>query len=72
MPTQGPWRQRDGEKSGLAENDREVLVMRNLELLSNHEVAQVLGIDPVAASQRYGRALLRLRKLLSEQGLGGG
>ena len=48
----------------LAELDREVLLMRNLEGLSNQEVAEVLGIDPSAASQRYGRALLRLRKLL--------
>jgi RNA polymerase sigma-70 factor (ECF subfamily) len=48
----------------LAEIDREVLLMRNLEGLSNHEVAQVLEIEPSAASQRYGRALLRLRKLL--------
>jgi DNA-directed RNA polymerase specialized sigma24 family protein len=43
--------------------------MRNLEALSNHEVAQVLEIDPVAASQRYGRALLRLRRRLAEHGL---
>ncbi len=48
----------------LAEIDREILLMRNLEGLSNHEVAQVLEIEPAAASQRYGRALLRLRKLL--------
>jgi RNA polymerase sigma-70 factor (ECF subfamily) len=53
----------------LSETDREVLVMRNLEALSNQEVAEVLGIDPVAASQRYGRALLRLRKLLLAEGL---
>ncbi len=52
----------------LAEIDREVLLMRNLEGLSNHEVAQVLEIDPAAASQRYGRALLRLRKLLLADG----
>jgi RNA polymerase sigma-70 factor (ECF subfamily) len=48
----------------LAEIDREILLMRNLEGLSNHEVAQVLEIEPAAASQRYGRALLRLRKFL--------
>jgi RNA polymerase sigma-70 factor (ECF subfamily) len=48
----------------LVEIDREILLMRNLEGLSNHEVAQVLEIEPAAASQRYGRALLRLRKLL--------
>ena len=36
--------------------------LEGLEFLQ--EAAQVLGIDPGAASQRYGRALLRLRKLL--------
>jgi RNA polymerase sigma-70 factor (ECF subfamily) len=53
----------------LSEIDREILLMRNLEGLSNHDVAQVLQIDPDAASQRYGRALLRLRKLLVDRGL---
>ena len=48
----------------LSESDREVLLLRNLEMLTNQEAAHVLGIDPAAASQRYGRALLRLRKLL--------
>src|SRR5437870_3197408 len=36
--------------------DAEVLLMRTLEGLMNHEVAQVLGIDPNATSNRYGRA----------------
>jgi RNA polymerase sigma-70 factor (ECF subfamily) len=53
----------------LSETDREILLMRNLEALSNHEAAEALGIEPVAASQRYGRALLRLRKLLVQNGL---
>jgi RNA polymerase sigma-70 factor (ECF subfamily) len=53
----------------LSETDREVLLLRNLEMLSNQEAAQVLQIDPAAASQRYGRALLRLRKLLVASGL---
>ena len=53
----------------LCEGDREILLMRNLESLSNQEVAEVLQIEPVAASQRYGRALLRLRKLLVASGL---
>jgi RNA polymerase sigma-70 factor (ECF subfamily) len=53
----------------LSETDREVLLMRNLEMLSNQEVAHELQIDPAAASQRYGRALLRLRKLLVAGGL---
>jgi RNA polymerase sigma-70 factor (ECF subfamily) len=53
----------------LPEVDREILVLRNLEGLSNQETAEVLQIDPAAASQRYGRALLRLRKVLAAGGL---
>jgi RNA polymerase sigma-70 factor (ECF subfamily) len=55
--------------SRLSPIDREILLMRNLEGLSNQEVAQVLQIEPATASQRYGRALLRLRKLLIDSGL---
>ena len=44
--------------------DREVLVLRHLEDLSNTEAAQVLGIDKFAASKRYLRALARLRSLM--------
>jgi RNA polymerase sigma-70 factor (ECF subfamily) len=55
--------------SQLSEADREVLVLRNLEGLSNQETAEVLQIEPATASQRYGRALLRLRKLLATSGL---
>src|SRR5262249_29296707 len=49
----------------LSEPDREILLLRNLEMLSNQEAAEVLQIELSAASQRYGRALLRLRKLLA-------
>jgi RNA polymerase sigma-70 factor (ECF subfamily) len=52
----------------LSASDREVLLLRNVEMLSNQEAAHVLEIDPAAASQRYGRALLRLRKLLLSSG----
>jgi RNA polymerase sigma-70 factor (ECF subfamily) len=53
----------------LGPRDREILLMRNVEGLSNQEVAQVLRIEPAAASQRYGRALLRLRTELIKRGL---
>jgi RNA polymerase sigma-70 factor (ECF subfamily) len=56
----------------LSEADREILLMRNLEELSNHEVAEILQIEPVAASKRYGRALLRLHSLLLASGVLGG
>jgi RNA polymerase sigma-70 factor (ECF subfamily) len=55
----------------LAEADRDALVLRNLEWLSNLETARVLGIDPATASRRYGRAVLRLRDLLLHSGLMG-
>ena len=55
--------------SELPEGDREVLVLRNLEGLSNQETAQVLKIDPATASRRYGRAVIRLRAILLQSGL---
>jgi RNA polymerase sigma-70 factor (ECF subfamily) len=44
--------------------DREVLALRHFEELSNGEVAQVLGLSKTAASNRYIRALGRLKELL--------
>ena len=48
----------------LREDDREVLILRHFEMLSNGETAQVLGTSEAAASQRHLRALGRLRNLL--------
>jgi RNA polymerase sigma-70 factor (ECF subfamily) len=53
----------------LLDVDREILVMRSLEERSYQEIACILEIDPAAARKRYGRALLRLHKLLAEDGL---
>lgn len=44
--------------------DREVLAMRHFEELTNNETAQVLGITKSAASNRYVRALSRLKAVL--------
>jgi RNA polymerase sigma-70 factor (ECF subfamily) len=44
--------------------DREVLVLRHFEDLSNNEVAEVLGLQKAAASNRYVRALRRLKEIL--------
>ncbi|MFO0841793.1 MAG: sigma-70 family RNA polymerase sigma factor [Gemmataceae bacterium] len=44
--------------------DREVLTLRHFEELSNNEVAEVLGISKAAASNRYMRALKRLKDVL--------
>src|SRR5262245_46466119 len=51
-------------------HDREVLVLRHFEELSNAETAQVLGIKPSAAVNRYVRALKRLKDVF--QGMPGG
>jgi RNA polymerase sigma-70 factor (ECF subfamily) len=52
--------------------DREILVLRHFEELSNQEAAEVLAIEPKAASIRYVRALKRLEEILSNlPGLGG-
>jgi RNA polymerase sigma-70 factor (ECF subfamily) len=45
--------------------DREVLVLRHFEQLSNGEAAQVLGLHESATSKRYVRALRRLREILT-------
>jgi RNA polymerase sigma-70 factor (ECF subfamily) len=47
--------------------DREVLVMRHFEDLTNSEVAQTLGLQPSAASMRYARALKRLKHVLEPE-----
>jgi RNA polymerase sigma-70 factor, ECF subfamily len=53
----------------LSEADREILLMRSVEELPYREIACILDIDAGAARQRYGRALLRLRKLLLDANL---
>jgi RNA polymerase sigma-70 factor (ECF subfamily) len=45
--------------------DREVLTLRHFEELNNNETAQVLGISKTAASNRYVRALSRLKDSLT-------
>ncbi len=50
----------------LDEQDREVVLMRHFEKLSNSEVAAALDLTPPAASMRYLRAMRRLRKILAE------
>jgi len=51
--------------NGMDPIDREVLALRHFEHLSNEETAQVLGLSRSAASNRYIRALERLRGILS-------
>ena len=53
----------------LAELDREILLMRNVEGLSQPEIAQVLELSHDAVRKRYGRALVKLQRLLAAKGL---
>lgn len=55
----------------LPETDREILLMRVLEGLAYEEVGLILDIDPAAARQRYGRALVRLKRSLRDSDLTG-
>jgi len=50
--------------SSMNEIDREVLALRHFEQLSNKETAQILGISDQASSDRYMRALARLKNVL--------
>lgn len=46
--------------------DREILALRHFEMLSNEETAQVLCLTKAAASNRYIRALRRIKVVLAE------
>ena len=48
----------------MDEIDREVLILRHFEQLSNDEVAGVIGVKKAAASRRYMRALARFREVV--------
>jgi RNA polymerase sigma-70 factor (ECF subfamily) len=50
----------------LDDADREVVLMRHFEQLSNKDVAQTLEISESAAGMRYLRAMRRLRTILQE------
>jgi RNA polymerase sigma-70 factor (ECF subfamily) len=52
--------------NGLEALDREVLALRHFEQLTNAETAQVLGLSETAASNRYVRALKRLKGALQD------
>jgi RNA polymerase sigma-70 factor (ECF subfamily) len=53
----------------LTETDRAILLMRNVDELPYREIGYILDLDVPAARKRYGRALLRLRKVLVGAGL---
>lgn len=50
----------------MNDQDREIILMRHYEHLSNLEIAEVLDLNPPAASMRYLRAVRRLREMLED------
>lgn len=50
----------------LNDDDREIVLMRHHEHLTNSEVAEALGLSQAAAGMRYLRALRRLRDVLGD------
>lgn len=57
---------------GLDEVDREIILLRHFEQLSNGEAARALGLSEPAAGMRHLRALRRLRAVLGEAPSRGG
>jgi RNA polymerase sigma-70 factor, ECF subfamily len=53
----------------LSDNDREILLMRHVEQLPYEDIGCLFDIAPAAARQRYGRAMIRLQRVLCEFGL---
>lgn len=50
--------------SALSAIDQEIIALRHFEDLTNAEAAEVLGLQPTAASNRYVRAIARLKDVL--------
>ena len=55
----------------LSDTNREILVMRYVEKLSNQEIGYVLEMDAGAVSKRHGRALLKMQRVLAKLGIRG-
>jgi len=55
--------------SQLPDLDRQIVVMRHGEEMSFEEIGCVLDLEAATARKRFGRALLRLQKILSDEGL---
>jgi len=72
-PSQGAMRDEQHEKlqstlDQMDPTDREVLALRHFEQLSNKEVSELLGIGKTAASNRYMRALARMKAIMESLG----
>jgi RNA polymerase sigma-70 factor (ECF subfamily) len=55
----------------MDEPDREIILLRHFEELTNAEAAELLQIDPAAMRKRHGRALRRLGQQLAVVGVVG-
>jgi RNA polymerase sigma-70 factor (ECF subfamily) len=53
--------QLDAAIEALHEDDRDIILMRHFEQLSNQEIAEYLGLTEAAASMRYLRAIRKLK-----------
>jgi RNA polymerase sigma-70 factor (ECF subfamily) len=51
----------------LEPDDREIILMRGMEQMSNQEVAEVLNLTEAAASMRHLRALRKLKLVLAPE-----
>ena len=55
--------------TALDAKDRDVLLLRVFDDLSNAEVAEILELNPETAKKRFFRALLKLKELLNDAGM---
>jgi RNA polymerase sigma-70 factor (ECF subfamily) len=53
----------------LSAADRDILLMRHAEELPYEEIACLLDVSPATARKRFGRALIRLQRVLTTHGL---
>ncbi len=56
--------------ASLPDSDREILIMRTFDGLSNPEIGAIIDLDAASVSKRYGRALVRLHRHLAAEGVG--
>ena len=68
-PSQGAMREEQHDKlqstlDQMDPTDREILALRHFEQLSNKEVSELLDISKTAASNRYVRALARMKAVM--------
>ncbi len=55
--------------SEFSDTDREILLMRHVEKMSNVEIGHVLDLSPSAVSKRHVRCLVKLRSMLHQRGI---